>query len=82
MQNDLERSLGRLEGKLDAVLSEMRGRLRSAETRLDDIEGWRKRIDARESERSGAVKAARWLYGALTALIGLIGGALGGRFIH
>lgn len=76
------RDFGRLEGKLDAVLSEMRGRQRDAERRLGDLETWRKSVDLREGERTGAIKAARWLWGVITATLGLLGGVLGGHLIR
>lgn len=79
---NLHRDLGRIEGKLDAVLSEMRRDISSAHDRLDDHE---KRIRAQEDqehERGGAIKAARWLWGAITALLGLLGGVAGGHLIR
>lgn len=61
---DLQRDLGRLEGRFAAV-----------EDRLEKIDGALERIDARlarieqsESERKGSWSLAQWLYGAATGL--------------
>lgn len=59
---DLQRDLGRLEGRFAAV-----------EDRLEKIDGALERIDARlarieksESERKGSWTVVHWLYGAAT----------------
>lgn len=75
---NLHRDLGRIEGKLDAVIGEMRRDVRRAHSRLDEHEGRLDVIENREVARSGALRAARWLYGAFVAVIGYVSGALGG----
>lgn len=70
---NLHRDLGRIEGKLDAVLSEARAAIRDHEARIRVLEEV-------HTEQTGAVKAARWLWGALMALVGFLGGSLGGHF--
>jgi hypothetical protein len=63
---NLHRDIGRIEGKLDAVLSEMRDGLRQAHKRLDghdeDIEALKKE----SNQRHGVVKAALWFWGMAT----------------
>lgn len=71
-----------MEGKLDAVLSEMRGSLRSLSVTVKDHDTRILRLEETEAERTGAVKAARWLWGLITALIGLVMGTLGGHIIR
>lgn len=78
---NLHRDLGRIEGKLDAVITEMRASITGAHSRLDDHEKRIRAQEDREQERSGAVKAARWLWGAGTAALGLLGGAFGGHLL-
>lgn len=69
---DIHRALGRVEGKLDAVLAEFRGTLAVHGARLDghdaDIEG----LKAIESERVGMMKAGKALWFALAALAGAV----------
>lgn len=69
---NLHRDLGRMEGKLDAVLSEMRDGLRQAHKRLDDHDEDIAALKKESNERHGAVKVALWLWGAITVLVGLI----------
>lgn len=76
---NLHRDLGRMEGKLDAVLSEMRSGLREAHSRLDDHEKRLRHQEDRETQQTGAIKAARWLWGVLTAAFGLLGGITGAQ---
>jgi hypothetical protein len=71
---NLHRDLGRIEGKLDAVLSDMRSDIRDHEARIQKLE-------EADGERRGAVKAARWAWGFLTAAIGALAGAFGGGFV-
>lgn len=78
---NLHRDLGRIEGKLDAVIGEMRRDVRRAHSRIDDHETRIEVLEEREVARSGAVKAARWLYGALTVALGWIAGMFGGGFV-
>lgn len=74
---NLHRDIGRLEGKLDAVLVEMRGSLMQAHAILDNHGQRLEAIETLEDQRRGAVKAARWLWGGLTAALGLLIGLLG-----
>lgn len=79
---NLHRDLGRIEGKIDAVLGEMRRDVRRAHSRLDEHDERLIIIEKRETERSGAVKAARWLWGGGTVFLGWLSGMLGGGYIR
>jgi hypothetical protein len=71
---NLHRDLGRIEGKLDAVLADMRSQLGDHETRIRVLED-------DKDQRAGAVKAARWLWGSLTAAFGIVAGAFGSGYL-
>jgi len=79
---NLHRDLGRIEGKLDAVIGEMRRDVRRAHERLDDHGKRLEVIEDREVGRAATVRAARWLYGAGVAVVGYVSGALGGGFLR
>jgi uncharacterized glyoxalase superfamily metalloenzyme YdcJ len=74
---NLHRDIGRMEGKLDAVLSEMRGGLRLAHQRLDEHQKEIELLKQEDAERHGAIRLAKWLWGAILALLGIFLGLLG-----
>lgn len=79
---NLHRDLGRIEGKLDAVIADMRRENRRAHDRLDDHDGRIKALETLEENRRGAIKAARWLWGAGTIAVGWVSGMIGGGYIR
>ena len=72
---NLHRDLGRIEGKLDAVLGEIRGDIGRLRQGHDELDQRVTRIEKAEAERHGAMKLARLLWGALAGLIGAVAGA-------
>ena len=81
LPTNLHRDLGRIEGKLDAVLSDMRSQLRDHETRISALEDTDKVNRGAVQERKRLAALGKWLWGAITAALGLIGGALGGHLL-
>lgn len=78
---NLHRDLGRIEGKLDAVIGEMRRDVRRAHTRLDDHEVRIETIEKREDERAGGLKVLRLVWAIATAFIGWVAGTVGGMYL-
>jgi hypothetical protein len=74
---NLHRDLGRIEGKLDAVLSDMRSQLRDHEDRLKVLEDDATEHKGAVAERKRLAALAKWLWGAVIGLVGILGGALG-----
>ena len=74
---NLHRDLGRIEGKLDAVLSETRAQLRDHEARIKVLEVDNTEHKGAVAERKRLAAIAKWLWGAVIGLLGLLGGAIG-----
>lgn len=79
---NLHRDLGRIEGKLDAVLSDMRSQLRDHETRIQALEDDNLKHTGAVEERKRLAALAKFAWGAVTALVGLLGGLLGSGHIR
>ena len=65
---DLQRDLGRLEGRFAAV----EDRLEKIDGALDRIDQRLARIEASEHQRKGAFSLAHWIYGAGTGLLAFL----------
>ena len=74
---NLHRDLGRIEGKLDAVLSDMRSQLRDHEDRIKVLEENDVKHEGAVEERKRLAALAKWAWGAVIAVIGLFGGLMG-----
>ena len=69
MENNIQRSLGRIEGKIDGInqrLDKMNGTLKSHDEKIDDLEGFVNEIKGQEKQ---------------ITKIASIGGAIAGGFI-
>lgn len=77
----IHRDLGKLQGTVEAFTGEVRAWRKGIEDRLSAVEGRVEGIENREAERSGAVKAAKWAWGALSAFLGLLAGAFGSGYL-
>ena len=76
---NLHRDLGRIEGKLDAVLSETRAQLRDHEARIKVLEAVSREEQGAAQERKRLAAFGKWLWGAIMAALGLLGGILGAK---
>jgi hypothetical protein len=65
-----------MEGKLDAVLSEMRSGLREAHTRLDRHEVDIQSLKDLRTEATGIFKATRWFWLAVVGAVSGIAAAI------
>ena len=75
----LHRDFGRLEGKLDGLLSEVRELRHGVAKRLEDHETRINRLEEIEDERRGSLRVLRWLWSAIGVIGGLLGGIIGSR---
>lgn len=66
--SDLYRGLGEVEGRLGA----MDDRLNKIETVVERIDTRLARMEATESQRSGAFKLGQWLFAGLTGLVSFL----------
>ena len=65
---DLQRDLGRMEGRLDA----MDDRLSKIETIVERVDQRLARIEVTENQRQGAFRFGHWLFGAACAFVTFI----------
>lgn len=73
----LHRDLGRIEGKIDGFMQEIRGSFTDLRASRDDHEKRISALEKVETERAAVVRAGRWLWGAIMAAVGVFGGYLG-----
>ena len=69
---DIQRDLGRMEGKTDAMGARLDRLEKAVADGFDRIDARLAKIEAAESQRSGAFKLGHWLFVAATGLVSFL----------